>query len=161
MTLVSFIDRINWRGRFIRYAPLLLWIAVIFAASSTIGASDNTSRFIRPFLEWLLPNSSPDSITVIHGYIRKLAHFTEYAFLAFFAFRAFANSRIRVARTFWYVWTFLTVVGVAGFDEFNQSRNPARTGSIYDVMIDCAGAAAMILAVAVFRRLRSGVAPRP
>lgn len=154
MTLGSIFRKLDWRGRFIRYAPLILWAAVIFVASSTAGASDNTSRIIGPLLKWLLPDALPETIAAIHGYIRKLAHFTEYAFLAFFAFRAFALSRIPFVRRYWFLWAFLTVVVIASTDEYNQSFNSLRTGSVYDVMIDCAGGATMIAVIAAYRRFR-------
>lgn len=140
----------------IRYAPLLLWLAVIFINSSTVGATNNTSRVIRPLLEWLFPNASALTLDIYHGYIRKLAHFTEYAVLAFFAARAFWHSSQTILRKFWFVWAFLFVALTASADEYNQSFNAARTGSIYDVLIDVAGG---LFALAVFyivkRRARS------
>ena len=146
----------KWRGRMIRYAPLLLWLAVIFINSSTVGATNNTSRVIRPLLEWLFPNASALTLDIYHGYIRKLAHFTEYAVLAFFAARAFWHSSQTILRKFWFVWAFLFVALTASADEYNQSFNAARTGSIYDVLIDVAGG---LFALAVFyivkRRARS------
>jgi VanZ family protein len=146
----------KWRGRIIRYAPLLLWLAVIFINSSTVGATNNTSRIIRPLLEWLFADADAATLTVYHGYIRKLAHFTEYAVLAFFASRAFWYSSQNVLRKFWFLWAFLFVVLVASGDEYNQSFNTARTGSIYDVLIDAAGG---LTAVAVFYivKLRGGL----
>ncbi len=128
-----------WRGRIIRYAPLILWVAVIFINSSTVGASNNTSRFIRPFLEWLFADASAVQIDIYHGYIRKLAHFTEYGVLAFLASRAFRLSSRTALRKFWFVWAFLFVALIASFDEYNQSFNSARTGSLYDVLIDVSG----------------------
>lgn len=144
----------KWRGRFIRYAPLILWLAVIFINSSTMGATNNTSRFIRPLLEWLFAGESAATIDVYHGYIRKLAHFTEYAVLGFFAARAFWYSSQTILRKFWFVWAFLFVAFVASADEYNQSFNPLRTGSAYDVLIDVSGGLAMILFIAIFRTYR-------
>lgn len=134
-----------WRGRITRYAPLILWLAVIFVNSSSAGASTNTSRIIRPLLEWLFPAASAESLIVYHGYIRKLAHFAEYAVLAFFASRAFWHSSVNLLRKFWFVWAFLTIAFVALLDEYNQSFNPLRTSSIYDSLIDIAGGLTMIL----------------
>lgn len=128
-----------WRGRIIRYAPLILWLTVIFINSSMIGASSNTSRLIRPLLEWLFPNSPEEIILIYHGYIRKFAHFAEYAVLGFFAARAFWHSSTAILRKFWFFWALLFVAFVASFDEYNQSFNPSRTSSIYDVLIDVAG----------------------
>jgi len=135
----------KWRGRIIRYAPLILWIAVIFIASSTQGAMSNTSRFIRPFLEWLFPNTPEEILIIYHGYIRKSAHFIEYAVLAFWASIAFWNSSKEFLRKFWYVAAFILVIAVASIDEFNQSFNTARTGTFYDVLLDASGGIFMIL----------------
>ena len=135
-----------WRGRIYAYAPLILWLAVIFINSSTVGATNNTSRIIRPLLEWLFPSATPAMLDVYHGYIRKLAHFTEYGVLSFLAARAFWASSQNVLRRFWYVHAFLLAALVAALDEYNQSFNNARTGSVYDVLIDVAGS---LFAVAV------------
>lgn len=141
-----------WRERIIRYAPLILWLAVIFLNSSTIGASSNTSRIIRPLLEFLFPNAPEDVLLIYHGYIRKFAHFAEYAVLAFFASRAFLFSSRPILRRFWFAFAFLFVAFVASVDEYNQSFNALRTSSPYDVLIDCAGGAAMILLFRLFTR---------
>ena len=128
-----------WRGRIIRYAPLILWVAVIFINSSGIGASQNSSRIIRPLLEWLFPSADAASLDIYHGYIRKLAHFTEYGVLGFLASRAFWLSSKTFLRKFWFAWAFLFVVFVASVDEYNQSFNALRTGSVYDTLIDASG----------------------
>jgi VanZ family protein len=141
----------NWRGRIIRYAPLIFWIGVILFASSTAGASKNTSIIIRPLLEWIFSTASPETITTYHNYIRKSAHFTEYAILAFFASRAFWNSSVQILRRFWFVLAFLIVFAVASIDEYNQSFNVLRTGSFYDTLLDSAGGLTMILMLYLFR----------
>ncbi len=126
---------------------------MIFTASSTVGAMNNTSRLIRPLLEWLLPNALPETITIYHGYIRKFAHFAEYAGLAFFASRAFWDSSITVLRRFWFIAAFLLVAAVASFDEYNQSFNNLRTGSFYDTLLDVAGGLTMILLLVLYKLL--------
>lgn len=146
------IQKTNWRGRFMPYAPLFLWIGVIFYLSSSQGAMSNTSRFIRPLLEWLFPNTPEDIITIYHGYIRKFAHFAEYAILGFFASRVFWNSPKEFLRKIWVVCAFLIVAFVASIDEFSQSFNAARTGSLYDVLLDCFGGICMLLFLSCFRR---------
>jgi VanZ family protein len=133
------------RGRIARYAPLFLWIGLIFFLSSSLGSASNTSRFIRPILEWLFPNASPETLTIYHAYVRKFAHFTEYAILAFWASRAFRGSAKEFLRKYWHVAAFLTVILTAALDEFNQSFNPARTGSVYDILLDISGGFTVIL----------------
>jgi len=135
----------KWRGRIIRYAPLILWISVIFFASSTAGANKNTSLFVRPLLVWLFPEAPAATLDIYHGYVRKFAHFAEYAALAFFASRAFWDSSFQILRRFWFVWAFLTVTLIAAADEYNQSFNILRTGSFYDTLIDASGGLTMIV----------------
>lgn len=125
-----------WRGRIFRYAPLILWIGVIFFLSSGQGAMSNTSRFIRPLLEFLFPNSPEEIINIYHGYIRKLAHVTVYSILAFFAFRAFYNSAKHILKKFWFPISLLLVFTIASLDEYNQSFLASRTSSPKDVLLD-------------------------
>lgn len=134
----------EWRRRIFRYAPLFLWIGVILFASSTAGAMSNTSKFVRPFLMWLFPDLPEQTIILYHTYIRKLAHFAEYAVLGFFASRAFRYSTKRILHRFWWLCAALIVISVAVIDEFYQSFNVLRTSSVYDVGIDCAGGITMI-----------------
>lgn len=144
----------KWRGRINAYAPLFLWIGVIFFLSSTQGAMSHTSRFIRPLLEWLFPDASFETLTIYHGYIRKFAHFAEYAMLAFFASRAFMRSSFEFLRKNWAVFAFVLVVLIASIDEFNQSFNSQRTGAVYDVWLDCFGGICMILFILAIKHLR-------
>jgi VanZ family protein len=146
-----------WRGLALAYAPLILWMAVIFINSSTIGASQNTSRIIRPLLEWLFPSSDAAVLDIYHGYIRKLAHFTEYGMLAFFASRAFWLSSKTFLRKFWFVWAFLFVVFVASADEYNQSFNSLRTSSIYDILLDALGGLSVLAVLYIFKMPRKNL----
>lgn len=115
----------------------------------------NTSRFIRPLLEFLFPNSSEEVLVVYHGYIRKLAHLTEYAILAFWASRAFRRSSAELLQKFWFIISLALVFLVASIDEYNQSFNALRTGSIYDVLIDFSGGLMMIIVLTALRFLQA------
>lgn len=135
----------KWRGRIVRYAPLVLWIGVIMFLSTSQASMSNTSRFIRPLLAFLFPNAPEETLNVYHAYIRKAAHFTEYAILAFWASRAFVCSSQEFLRRFWFAFAFVLVLLVASTDETNQRFLISRTGSIYDVLLDACGGLAMIL----------------
>ena len=115
------------------YAPLAIWIAVIVGLGSGLGSMNETSRFIRPLLEFLFPSTPPEILSVYHGYIRKLAHITEYAILAVLARRAFAAYRAPS------LMAIGLVLLVAAADELNQSFDPRRTGTPVDILIDLAG----------------------
>ena len=121
-------------GRFLsRYLPLVLWLAFIFFASSDSFSAGNTSRIIGPFVLWLFPDTSAETLATIHFIVRKLAHFTEYAILGFLAARAFR------AHPRWYLISAILIVVYALLDEYHQSFVPSRTASIYDSLIDMAG----------------------
>ena len=143
----------KWRGRFIRYAPLILWIGVIFYFSTRNASMSNTSRFIRPILEFFFPNATESTLVLYHAYIRKFAHFAEYAGLAFFAARAFWSSSRKFLQKYWYLAAFGLVLLIASTDELNQSFDPTRTGSIYDVMIDAFGGFVMISILCCYKFL--------
>ena len=136
--------RSNWRGRLIRYAPLILWIGVIFFLSSNQGSMAQTSRFIRPIIEFFFPTASPDTFLLVHAFIRKTAHFVEYAVLAMFAAKAFFHSSVRSLRNYWYAFSILLVLLIAAIDETNQWTNVSRTGSGWDALLDLSGGIAAI-----------------
>ena len=144
----------NWRGRLIRFAPLFLWISVIFLLSSNMGSTSHTSIFVRPILNFLFPNSPEETLQLYHSYVRKAAHFTEYAVLAYLAIWAFCRFPDRLLRAV--VYSLLIVVSVAVIDEYNQSFNLSRTGSWYDVLIDISGGAAMMATICIWNLLRRG-----
>lgn len=128
------------------YAPLIIWTIVIVGLGTGAGAMNETSRIIRPLLEFLFPDAAPETLTLYHGYIRKFAHFAEYAVLGFLACRAFSRAR------FGYCIAVAVVAAVAATDEINQSFDPRRTGSIWDVLLDLFGA---LSAIAAYKLLHS------
>ena len=144
-----------WRGRTVRYAPLLFLIGFIFFASSSQGAMDETSRFVRPLLELLFPNTSEQTLAAYHKVIRKSAHLIEYALLGFFASRAFWTSGREFLKRSWHVAAILLTIGVAGFDELNQSFISSRTGSINDVILDSIGGGMIVVALVVYKKWRN------
>lgn len=130
------------------YAPLIIWIVVIIGLGSGMGAANETSRIIRPLLEFLFPDALPETLAAYHGYIRKFAHFAEYAVLAFLAYRAFKPSRA-------FLLSFLLFALVAIIDETNQSFINTRTASPYDVLLDISGGVTMLFTIWLVRRRRS------
>ena len=127
------------------YAPLILWVGVIFFMSSPEASFDQTSRIIGPLLHFLFPNISSQAEGLVHGYVRKAAHLTEYAILAFLALRACTLSSSRLLRDRRFLLPLVLVAVIASLDEFNQSFEASRTSSIWDVALDLTGGVAMIL----------------
>lgn len=151
----------NIAARARRFGPLIAWIAVIFFFSSTAAAASETSRIIGPLLHFLFPSASEETIRQAHFLIRKSAHFTEYAILAFLAVRAFAKTSHRRLREYRFVISIVIVLLIASLDEFNQSFEPSRTSTIRDVGLDLAGGATMVLLLWSVGRWRGSRQPEP
>jgi VanZ family protein len=129
------------------YLPLLVWLAFISFASSDSFSAANTSRIIGPLVLWLFPNTSPETLAVIHLITRKIAHLTEYAILGFLAARAFRTSTRPAIRDRWFLICAILIIVYALLDEYHQSFVPGRTSSIYDSFIDMAGGLAALLVI--------------
>jgi VanZ family protein len=126
-----------------RYGPLVLWIGLIFFLSSGAASAAQTSRIIRPILVFLFPSASEATLQQYHFFIRKCAHLTEYALLAFWTIRALAWPTYSSLRKYRYLLAILLVLVVASLDEFNQSFEPSRTSTPWDVLLDCIGGSIM------------------
>jgi VanZ family protein len=127
---------------FLKYwLPVFIWLGVIFAGSTAIFSTEQTSRYLVPFLRWLDPQISISTIATIHLALRKLAHIGEYAVLAVLLWRALrsgATLHPRLLMLFIGVWLACAIFAVS--DEFHQSFVASRSASPLDVMIDISGA---------------------
>ena len=137
----------NLRGFFWYWLPVLLWMGIIFSASSDTHSQEHSSRLFEPFLRWLFPHASPQSIEALHHLVRKLGHLTEYAILGLLLWRALHQARTPLPDWSWpkVGGTLLIVFLYASTDEFHQRFVPGRTPMVSDVFIDTAGAAAGLL----------------
>lgn len=144
-------EEIKW------WIAVVIWMLVIFMASSDALSAEHTSRYLVPLLRWLKPNISAAAIETIHTFIRKGAHLTEYAILALLLWRAVHHST-RGGRRFWREAAIVISVAVlfAAADEFHQSFVPSRGASPRDVLIDTCG---VIVAVIICGRLRRAGPP--
>lgn len=143
-------DRRQW----LWWVAVGLWVAVILAFSSDRFSAESTSRYLAPFLSWILPSIGAETRQSLLFLMRKGAHAFEYAVLAALAYRALRERSCpwRSAGL-----ALALVVAVAIADETHQSFAAARTGSAVDVSIDVAGgAAALVLLVGVSRLPRPG-----
>jgi VanZ family protein len=144
-------------GRLCKYwLPLVLWMAVIFGASTQLGAPSNTSYFFRPLMHWLFPGMPEERLERIHHIVRKTAHFVEYAILGILAWRVVHLDPVfglfSLRRRCWFVFLFCLLY--ASTDEFHQSFVPTREAAVQDVMLDTCGAAFGLLTALGLRKLR-------
>lgn len=140
-----------------RYLPLVIWLVFISVASSDSFSANNTSRIIGPVVLWLFPNTTPETLAVVHFIVRKIAHFTEYAILAYLAARAFRTSPRPALANRWVLAAFALVIVYALLDEYHQTFVPSRTASIYDSFIDMTGGLVTLLVLRLRRRSRSAL----
>lgn len=137
--------------RLLSFLPSLLLLYMIFGFSSqnaeTSGSlSFEISLFIVRLFSPFLPVSSSEDILIqraemIHIFVRKAAHMTEYFLLAlslqlplyfYLKEKIFFKKRIIIG--------FLFTVLIAITDEFYQTTIPGRSGNFTDVCIDSTGA---------------------
>jgi VanZ family protein len=139
---------------FLKYwLPVVAWMIFIFIGSTDLMSAEHTSRFIVPFLLWLKPDMSPETIARIHMLIRKLGHVTEYGILAALSWRAL-RARIFSQRELMKPAMIVLLISAsyAALDEFHQSFIPTRTASENDVLIDvCGGCIGLVLCFALNR----------
>lgn len=129
-----------------QWGPAILWAALIWSFSTHFFSSSATEAIFIPLLERLFPQASEETLELIHFFIRKSAHFTEY-----FIFSLLLLRGIRGERQGWKLrWALATVAMAACYaalDEVHQMFVPERTASPFDSLLDSSGAvAAQILA---------------
>jgi VanZ family protein len=142
----------GWRVFLWIYAPLFLWLVVIFYLSSGSGSAAETSRIVAPLIRFFFPDVDQATMQVIHGLVRKTAHVTEYAILAFLASRVVFGMKSDSIRSSWPVLPIILVAATASVDEYNQSLNPQRTGSPWDVLLDIFGGLLALVSIWLFRK---------
>lgn len=76
------------------WGPLVLWMGVIFWASADSGSGKRGSRILGPLLRWWMPEATSERMDEVIFLIRKGAHVSEYAVLAWLAWRVFLAQRI-------------------------------------------------------------------
>jgi VanZ family protein len=130
------------------WCALVIWAAVIWGLGGEDFGTDSTSRFIRPLLEWLLPGLSAAGLNIAHLSIRKGFHVFEYGLLGLLALRA-----IQLTWPMPLSRAALIAVGIAlalaTADETRQAVSETRGGLWTDVLLDVAGASAMVAVVRV------------
>jgi VanZ family protein len=139
----------------LRFLPPLAWSALIAWFSGAGFSAASTAPLLEPWLRAMLPWAGPEQISALHWLLRKTGHVVEYAVLALLWSRALAGEP---RRTPWRRPLLLAAL-TAVLDEAHQATTHVREGSIADVLLDTAAAAAALHAVvAGVRRAAEGLA---
>jgi VanZ family protein len=132
-----------------RILAVLLVVGLVVAIGfvATTRGFPSTHRAVTGFFHEGL-GLSERATTQATNIVRKAFHVPAYALVAILAWWALPR-RVR------HPWVVLGLVALIGLmDEWIQSRNPARSGSLWDVLIDLVGASLGLWLV--MRRRREG-----
>jgi VanZ family protein len=138
--------------RLLAWLPALGWAAVIFSLSTDTFSASHTGRILRPLLFWLMPHLSEHNFSMIHFFVRKAAHFTEYFVFCLLLYRGIRGGRPGW-RWAWGLTALFVAAGYSALDEIHQAFVASRTASPYDSLLDSTGALFAMIALWIwFRR---------
>jgi len=135
------------------WLPVAVGISVIMLESTEMMGSDHTSHPLRWLWEAIFGPVGNARWELIHHLIRKSGHFFGYGALGLLWLRGWWMTLHRSRFLPDAALALLGTALVACCDEWHQSYLPNRTGSVWDVLLDCCGAIALQVAVYVYMRL--------
>ncbi len=133
------------------WSIVVLWVAFIWGNSMQAGDdSAQMSGTLARILNFILGNDNKH-FDAVHLFVRKAAHFTEYAILSFLLCLAFYfTQRKEASKAYIPLHRDLSLLSlpcsfaVAATDEMIQLFTAGRHGSFLDVLLDTCGAAAAV-----------------
>jgi VanZ family protein len=133
--------------------PAFLWAAVIFIMSTDAFSAQHTGLILEPILRWLIPGLTHEQFQLIHHYIRKSAHFTEYFIFCLLLYRGIRGSGVGW-RWSWGLTALFIASGYSALDEIHQAFVASREASPYDSLLDSIGAFFAFSLIWLWFRLR-------
>jgi VanZ family protein len=137
------------------WLPVALAIVIIAVESTPYFGADRTDHPLRWIWEAVFGQVSNAQWGQVHILIRKSGHFVGYGLIGLIWLRAW---RMTLPRSGFALDAALALIGtamVASADEYHQTWLPNRTGTPWDVLLDCCGAIALQLVFYIFFRLSS------
>ncbi|MCM1985297.1 VanZ family protein [Lyngbya confervoides BDU141951] len=131
---------------------------LIFSLSTPLGGWSHSQSLIETLLRAQFQFLSLDQLHHINLWVRKGAHFSEYAMLTGLGYWM---GRV----SFKLPWRRALIMALAGSilyaisDEFHQSFVPGRTAQGLDVLIDSFGASTVVLLLYTWARKPEGSSP--
>ena len=134
-------DAVFW---FSAWWPVAVGTCVICIESTPYFGADRTSNPLRWIVQLVFGQLSDPTWEVLHHLIRKTGHIIGYGALGVAWLRAW---RMTLPDARFLSHAGLALAGtalVASCDEWHQTFLPNRTGTLWDVLLDCCGATVMI-----------------
>ena len=135
------------------WLPVAIGVGVIVLESTTFFGANHTSGPLRWLYQTLFGAVSDTEWDVIHFYLRKSGHFLGYGLLALAWLRAWWLTLPRSVFVTDALLALLGTAATASADELHQTFLPGRTGTPWDVLIDCSGAITLQLLVYIGMRI--------
>ena len=135
------------------WLPVAIGIGIIVMESTELMGSNHTSYPLRWLFEAIFGPISDTHWEMVHHLVRKSGHFFGYGALGLAWLRAWWMTLSRARFLTDALLALLGTALVASWDEWHQSYLPNRNGSVWDVLLDCCGAIALILAAYIYMRL--------
>lgn len=151
--------------KILSFVPATLLLFLIFGFSAQDGNTSGSlsfeiSLFLVKLFSPLLPAAMSDTVLIeraelIHFFVRKTAHMTEYFLLALsLQLPLVAWLSNVLSKNYRIVIGFIVTVFLAALDEFHQTFVPGRSGNFTDVCIDSIGAFIASLCLLFFYYIR-------
>jgi VanZ family protein len=134
--------------------PVAAAICVIVIESTADFGADHTSGPLRWIWEHLFGPVSNARWALLHHHVRKTGHFLGYGTMGLLWLRAWWMTLPKAALLLDAALALVGTAAVASLDEYHQSFLPNRTGIPSDVLLDCSGAAVLVLLYFLLRTLR-------
>jgi VanZ family protein len=142
--------------------PAIAWAILISILSTDSFSAQNTGTILERIFQLLGVHISYPQFLLVHHFVRKSAHFSEY-----FIFYVTLYRGIRGSRNGWHwswaisAWVIAAVY--SALDEIHQSFVASRTASPWDSLLDSTGAFVAMLTLFVIywvmRKTDSGTPP--
>jgi VanZ family protein len=121
--------------------------------STELLGSEHTSGPLRWLCEALFGRFNDEVWNLVHHIIRKSGHFLGYGVIGLAWLRAWWMT---LPHSRFFQDAFLALLGtalMASADELHQAYLPNRTGTPWDVLLDCCGAITLQFLVYIFMRI--------
>lgn len=135
------------------WLPVVLGVVAVALESTEVMGANHTTGPFRWLFQAIFGPVSDERWEILHIIIRKAGHFIGYGVIGLAWLRAWWMTLPRSRFLHDSLLALLGTALIASADEWHQTFLPNRTGSAWDVLIDCCGAIMLELAAYIVIRL--------